>query len=94
MVSVKKVDDRTAFLDISGAFYAFDDLDLSFTSVEVDFFIQQWNEGKAIFEIHRDMPSPYRRDKEFKREFDEVALLCYALARKELIQPRKNGLFS
>ena len=62
-------------------YIALSELDFSWYPGEVEQVAQLWRDGIHIADIAEKM----------KRDIDEVAILIMDLARRDVIEPRKNG---
>jgi hypothetical protein len=63
-------------------YIALSELDFSWYPGEVEQVAQLWREGIHIADIAEKI----------KRDIDEVAILIMDLARRDVIEPRKNGV--
>ena len=63
-------------------YIALSELDFSWYRGEVEQVAQLWRKGMPVADIAEKM----------KRDIDEVAILIMDLARRDVIEPRKNGV--
>jgi hypothetical protein len=72
---------------MSRYYYALENFDLRFTEVEIDEFIELWNQGHSLKDIAKFLKKHNKN-----RTFNEVSLLLFELSANRKVKKRKNGI--